>query len=211
MTVGVHGNAKEERIARILDATLEVLTEFSLADATTGEIAARARISKRDLYAFFPTKQALLMGVIVREMQSQDRSFREIIARTAKLRSLRSKLDVIGEALVEDMLSPTMGMVRRLVISESLKQPFLGNLFFEGGVAQRCKLIGEVLASHQSKATATKRAEADWAAERYFSLVGYFPSIMTEIGMRSEWSENAIKKHVSAATEIFLKAHSSFD
>ena len=211
MTAISQGNANEDKIKRILDASLEVFTEFSFEDSTTNEIAGRSRMSKRDLYALFPTKQALLMGVVMREMQTQERNFRETIASAAKLRSLRSKLDLIGVALVEDMLSPSMGVVRRLVITESLKQPFLGNLFFEGGVAQGCKHLSEVLASHQRKNMATRAADLKSAAEHYVSMVAFFPSVMAEIGMRGKWTEPAIKKHVSLATEHFLSAHPSFD
>jgi AcrR family transcriptional regulator len=211
MTAIAQGNTNEDKIRRTLDASLEVFAEFSFEDATTSEIASRSRMSKRDLYALFPSKQALLMGVVMREMQTQERNFRETIASTAKVRTLRSKLDLIGIALVEDMLSPSMGVIRRLVILESLKQPFLGNLFFEGGVAQGCKHLGEVLALHQKKNTTTKAADSESAAEHYFSMVAFLPSTMAEIGMRGKWTAAAIKKHVSVATECFLKAHPSFD
>jgi AcrR family transcriptional regulator len=211
MAAIVQGNTNEDKIKKILDASLEVFMEFSFEDATTGEIAGRSRISKRDLYALFPNKQALLIGVVMREMQLQEQNFRETIASTVKLRSLRSKLDLIGIALVEDMLSPSMGVVRRLVITESLKQPFLGNLFFEGGVAQRCKHLSDVLALHQRKNMSTRPADLESAAEHYFSMVAFFPLAMAEIGMRGKWTEPAIKKHVSLATEHFLGAHPLFD
>lgn len=211
MTESIQGNPNQDRIKRVLDASLEVFTEFSFADSTTGEIASRSRVSKRDLYALFPNKQALLLAVVMREMQVQERSFREAIASAAKMRSLRSKLDLIGIALVEDMLSSSMGVVRRLVISESLKQPFLGNLFFESGVAQRCKQLSEVLATHQENTISMKPSELDSAAESYFSMIAFFPSVMAEIGICGKWTEVAIKKHVSVATEHFLRAHPSFD
>ena len=208
--LSVQNNTNEDRIKRILDASLEVFTEFSFEDSTTGEIASRSRMSKRDLYALFPNKQALLIGVVMREMQIQEQRFRETIASAEKLRSLRSKLELIGSALVEDALSPSVGVVRRLVISESLKQPFLGNLFFEGGVAQRCKQISEVLASHQGENLSIKRSECESAAETYLSMAVFFPAVMSEIGMRGKWTDAAIKKHVSLATGHFLKAHPSF-
>lgn len=210
MTRITQGNGNEDKIKRILDASLEVFTEFSFADATTGEIAGRSRMSKRDLYALFPTKQALLMGVVMREMQTQERNFRDVIASTANLRSLRSKLELIGSALVEDILSPSMGVVRRLVITESLKQPFLGSLFYESGVAQKCKRLNEVLAAHQGKIS-SGRSALESAAEHYFSMLAFFPSVTAEVAMRGKWTEVAIKKHVSLATEHFLKAHPHFD
>ena len=211
MTPSIQGNTNEDRIRRILDASLEIFTEFSFEDSTTGEIASRSRMSKRDLYALFPNKQAMLMGVVMREMQSQEQRFRETMASTAKLRSLRSKLELIAIALVEHMLSTSMGVVRRLVILESLKQPFLGNLFFEGGVAQQCKQLSNLLASHQTKNVSMQPPDLESAAEHYFSMVMFFPSAMAEIGMRGKWTEGAIKKHASLATEQFLKANPSFD
>jgi AcrR family transcriptional regulator len=211
MTAIAQGNANEDKIKRILDASLEIFTEFSFEDATTGEIAGRSRMSKRDLYALFPTKQALLMGVVMREMQTQERMFRETIAGAAKLRGLRSKLDAVGIAMVQDMLSPSMRVVRRLVIQESLKQPFLGNLFFEGGVAQRCKQLSDVLASHQGKGVSMKSAHLDSAAQHFFSMVAFFPSTMAEIGVVGKWTQTAIKKHVALATEHFLIAHPMFE
>ena len=210
MSPSVQGNTKEERIARILDATLEVFSEFSFGDATTGEIARRARVSKRDIYAYFPNKQALLMGIVIRELQRQDGSFRQTIARSQKLRSLRAKLESIGEAVVTDALSPTMGVVRRLVVSESISQPFLGDLFFEGGVSERCKLIAQVLVSHLSPGAVGKSANPERASRRYFSVIAYFPAIMTEMGLQEEWSQLAIKAHVADETEDFLKSHPAF-
>jgi AcrR family transcriptional regulator len=59
MTPSIQGNTNEDRIRRILDASLEIFTEFSFQDSTTGEIASRSRMSKRDLYALFPNKQAM--------------------------------------------------------------------------------------------------------------------------------------------------------
>ena len=116
MTVRNQGNTNEDRIKRILDASLEVFAEFSFEDSTTSEIASRSHLSKRNLYALFPNKQALLMGVVMREMQIKEQSFREMIASASALKNLRSKLELIGNALVQDLLSPSMGVVRRLVI-----------------------------------------------------------------------------------------------
>jgi AcrR family transcriptional regulator len=204
------GSSKEERIARILDAALEVFSEFSFEDATTNEIAHRARVSKRDIYAYFPNKQALLMGIVIREMQRQDETFRSTITRAEELRSLTRKLEGIGIAVVGEILSPRMRVVRRLVVSESINQPFLGDLFFEGGVAQRCRLIAGVLASHHDAETAFDDAAVDKAAQRYFSSVAYFPATMTEIGLRDQWPDEVVYAHVAGETSIFLKAHPAF-
>src|ERR1035438_3939684 len=49
---------------RILDATTAVFLERGFERASTSEIAKRARTSKQTLYALFPTKADLFVGVI---------------------------------------------------------------------------------------------------------------------------------------------------
>ena len=47
---------------RILRAAFRAFTENGYADTSTLEIARRAKISKRDLYAKFPNKRAVLLA-----------------------------------------------------------------------------------------------------------------------------------------------------
>ncbi len=49
---------------RILEAAFAAFLEKGYAGATTREIAARAKVSKRDLYALFQDKQAMLAACI---------------------------------------------------------------------------------------------------------------------------------------------------
>ena len=49
---------------RILEAAFAAFREKGYAGATTREIAARAKVSKRDLYTLFPDKQTMLAACI---------------------------------------------------------------------------------------------------------------------------------------------------
>src|SRR5215471_12672731 len=51
---------------RILGAAFEAFTEDGYAETSTLEIAARAKVSKRDLYANFGSKHAVLVACIKR-------------------------------------------------------------------------------------------------------------------------------------------------
>jgi AcrR family transcriptional regulator len=206
----VHGTTQEERIARILDVTLEVFSEFSFDDATTAEIAKRARFSKRDIYAYFPDKQALLIGLVNREMRRQNETFQNTIANSQKLDDIRKKLEFIGMAIVKDTVSPTMAVVRRLVISKSISQPFLGGLLFEDLILQRCKLIAEVLLSHTSRADTVKVADLERVSRRYFAVIASFPWLMTDVGLRGQWVDEIIQAHVEGETDYFLRLHADF-
>jgi AcrR family transcriptional regulator len=50
--------------ARIIGAAFQAFMEKGYAGTSTLEIATRAKISKRDLYANFPNKQAILLACI---------------------------------------------------------------------------------------------------------------------------------------------------
>jgi AcrR family transcriptional regulator len=50
--------------ARIIGAAFHAFMEKGYAGTSTLEIATRAKISKRDLYANFPNKQAILVACI---------------------------------------------------------------------------------------------------------------------------------------------------
>ena len=50
--------------SRIIDATFHVLMERGYAGASTREIARRARVSKRELYALFDSKDGILAAMI---------------------------------------------------------------------------------------------------------------------------------------------------
>src|SRR5580692_8199537 len=65
--------AEDGRRRRILHATFTVLMEQGYAGANMSEIAARARVSKRELYSLFGNKQGIL-AALVAERSAQIRA-----------------------------------------------------------------------------------------------------------------------------------------
>jgi AcrR family transcriptional regulator len=55
---------------RIIDAAFAAFMQFGYEGANTNEIARLARVSKRDLYAHFPSKRAMLEGCITERVES---------------------------------------------------------------------------------------------------------------------------------------------
>jgi len=202
-------HSKEERLSRIVAASLEVFAEFSFQDATTGEIARRARVSKRDIYAHFPNKHALLIGTMNDVLRTNDDNIVKAIAHTECLPSLPKRLVVIGFTLINEVLSLEMSVMLRLVTSESINQPLIGAVFFENGPARRAKLISEVLSMHTADPD-TPVTDIFQAAEHYLALVTYQPRLSTLVGMRDMWDFASIQTHVESAVECFLRAHAEF-
>ena len=77
-----HQNPRTEspRQAEILDKTLELVREGGLAGLTTKKIAERVGFSEPALYRHFPTKQALVLGLMDRLEEMLVQPAREIAA-----------------------------------------------------------------------------------------------------------------------------------
>jgi TetR/AcrR family transcriptional regulator, mexJK operon transcriptional repressor len=202
-------NGKEERVSRIVTASLEVFSEFSFQDATTGEIARRARVSKRDIYAHFPDKHALLIATLNKALQTEISNITAAIARTQNVRSLQKRLEIIGSTLIDEVLSAAMSVLTRLVASESINRPLIGSVYFENGPVQRTVLISEVLSSH-NKDGKFKSSDVSRAAEHYLALVTYRPTLTTSMGMVEMWDLQSVHAHVASAVECFLTAYPDF-
>jgi AcrR family transcriptional regulator len=198
-----------DRLGRIVTASLEVFSEHSFRDATTEEIARRARVSKRDIYAKFPNKHALLIAVINMVLQEDDKNITAVISLTKDFTSRQERLEVIGLALINEVLSLATGFLDRLIPSESISQPLIGTIYFENRHVRRGKLVSEVLSSYASSVSWTE-IDSDQAAEHYLALITHLPYKSALVGMRDRWDSTSVQSHVKGAVGCFLRAYPEF-
>lgn len=64
------------RIEMILDAATKVIADKGIDGATMEEIAATAELGKATIYNYFPSKQALLVGLDLRGTKAEEAGFR---------------------------------------------------------------------------------------------------------------------------------------
>lgn len=198
----------DERFSQIVTAALEVFSEYSFRDATTDEIARRARVSKRDIYARFPHKHALLAAVINMVLVAGDEKFTQVVSLTKSFTSLRERLEILGLALINEILSLATGFLTRLVSSESINQPQIGAIYFDNGYARRRDLISQVLSLHMADtAGRTRRNETSQAAKHFLALVTHLPQMTVSVGMRDTWNSRSVQTHVKSAVDCFLSAY----
>src|SRR5947199_8178535 len=106
---------------RILGAALSAFMEGGYAQTSTLEIATRARVSKRELYALFGNKEAMLVACITERAQR--------LKAPADLPELRDRntlakvLTAFGTRLLAETTDPIVVAVFRLAISESVHAP----------------------------------------------------------------------------------------
>jgi len=206
----VQESSQENRISRIVAASFEVFSEYSFQDATTAEIARRAQVSKRDLYAHFPDKHSLLIAVVTDLLKAEEDSIAETIARTQVLPSLREKLEVLGFTLIAKALSAPMSLIARHVASESISRPLIGVVYFENGPARRSKLISEFLSTQATASKGPMAADFSEAGEHYLALIAHQPLLAALLGMQDQWDNVSMQLHVKRAVDCFLRAHPCF-
>jgi AcrR family transcriptional regulator len=187
-----------------VNAALEVFSEFPFRDATTDEIARRAQVSKRDIYALFSNKNALLIAVVEFVLQADEENFSRAIAAIPSSSPLEERLQVVGLGVVSEILSPTTGFLCRLVASESLQQPGIGAIYFDSRYVSRSKAIAQMLASHHP---GVGPETAGRAAKDYFALTTHLPQMAMLAGMRNMWNAESVESHVREAVESFLRAY----
>ncbi len=106
---------------RIVGAALSAFMEGGYAQTSTLEIATRARVSKRELYALFGNKEAMLVACITERAQR--------LKAPVDLPELRDReildqvLTAFGTKLLTETTDPVVVAVFRLAISETVRAP----------------------------------------------------------------------------------------
>ena len=133
---------------RILGAAFKAFTQDGYAGTSTLEIARRAKVSKRDLYANFSSKHAVLVACI---MNRADRMRLLPDLPTPRSRQmLASMLTSFATKLVREVSHPSVIATFRLAIAEATRSPEIAQaLDVAGRGATRGALAG-LLAKAQS-------------------------------------------------------------
>jgi AcrR family transcriptional regulator len=196
-----------------LTAALEVFSKSSFGDATTEKIARRARVSKRDIYAAFPHKHAILAAVINTVLETDGENFTRVVTDSREAANLQERLEIIGLALISEILSPVTGFISRLISSEIVNQPPIGAIYFENWYNRRSQLISQVLFKHLAarKGKSRRLHDADQASKHFVALITHLPQLTVGVGMREIWNAKSVQAHVKCAVERFLKAYPSFN
>src|SRR5215467_11307499 len=106
---------------RILTAAFEAFRERGYAATSTLEIATRARVSKRELYALVGNKQQMLIAAIgERATRLQARADMPMLRDRVTLAQV---LTAFGAQLVREVSDPHVVAVFRLAIAEAVQAP----------------------------------------------------------------------------------------
>jgi AcrR family transcriptional regulator len=134
---------------RILEAAFAAFMKSGYATTSTLEIATRARVSKRELYALVGNKQEMLIACISERARRFDVPADLPVLRDRK--TLEQVLTSFGTKLVREVTDPTVIAVFRLAIAEAVQAPevarALDSMGRQAGRAALRKIMAEAQAS----------------------------------------------------------------
>jgi AcrR family transcriptional regulator len=133
---------------RILEAAFCAFMENGYADTSMLEIATRAKVSKREIYAVCEDKAALLRDAIAGRAQRMRLPLNALPAPKDR-RGLAATLTAFGTALLGGVCDPAVRAVYWLAISESRNAPEVAELLDKVGRGAGRAALAQTLAQAQ--------------------------------------------------------------
>lgn len=190
-----------EARSRILEATFHVLMERGYAGASTREIARRARVSKRELYALFDSKDGILAAMIASRagrmsapLGIPDASDRASLART---------LTRFGVSFLTEASSPAVMAMFRLAVAEAERAPSLAQCLHEHGRAPPFAALVDFFA-HAATSGLIVGVEPDTMARQFLALLWGDLQISLLLRLVRPLRSDEIEKRANAAVAALL-------
>src|ERR1700719_505079 len=153
---------------RILGAAFQAFMEEGYAGTSTLDIATRAKVSKRDLYANFASKHAVLVDCIKSRADRMRLPPDLPIPRSRQM--LASTLTAFATNLVRETSHPSVIAMFRLAIAEATRSPEIAQTLDTAGRDVTRSALAGLLTSAQSAGLIGHREPAEMAMQ-YFGLV----------------------------------------
>lgn len=197
-----NSDATEVR-ARIVDAAFAAFMKSGYATTSTLEIATRARVSKRELYALVGNKQEVLIACIS--------------ARATRLKvpadlpvphdreTLAQVLASFGTQLVREVADPTVITVFRLAIADAVRAPQVAQALDSMGREASRASLRQIMAQAQASGLLDGRP-AD-LAEQFSGLLWGNLMVSLLLGVAERPNSREVAARARDATAAFLQLH----
>jgi AcrR family transcriptional regulator len=130
--LGQFPTVEADRRRQIIEAANDLFLEFGYDGATLDMLIERTGGSRRTIYNLFGSKEGLLEAIVTERCTCLAQ---EIEALSLEGLAPREMLQKLGLAAMRTILSPQGVKLFRLVVQESVRNPQLGRLMYESGVA----------------------------------------------------------------------------
>jgi AcrR family transcriptional regulator len=191
-------------VSRILGAAFEAFAEDGYAGVSTLDIATRAKISKRDLYANFGSKHEVLVACI---KSRADRMRLAIDLPTPRSRQMLAwTLTAFATNLVLEVSHPSVIATFRLAIAEATRSPEIAEALDSAGRDATRRALAELLANAQSAGLIGPADPMDMAM-RYLGLVWEGLMVGLLLGVEPPPEPAEAERRAAKATAAFMQLH----
>jgi len=193
----------DETRQRILRAAFQTFAEKGFAGGSTLLIATRARVSKRDLYALFPSKEAMLAACIA--SRSERMRMPEGLPEPRTREMLASALRAFAvNFLTETLHADVIGMYR-LAIAEAVRSPGIARRLEDAREANRA-ILSELFARAQ-RAGVLPSADGAEMVRQYLALMSEDLILSLLLDASARPSRKQIEQRAAEAVSEFLMLH----
>jgi AcrR family transcriptional regulator len=189
---------------RVLKAAFAVFRRRGFSGASTLEIATRAQVSKRDLYALFGSKHAMLAACI-KERAATMRQPLELAAPKSRA-DVAALLVEFGTLILRVVSHPDVLVVHRLAIAESDRAPEIARTLDRNGREANHAALADWLAKAQAQGLIGPGDPAAMAAHFLAILWGGL-LIQLLLRVREAPSADEIDARARSAADATLKRY----
>jgi AcrR family transcriptional regulator len=198
---GREGGNETNARDRILEAAFAAFMESGYATASTLEIARRARVSKRELYALVGNKQEMLIAAISRRAQRLDLPADLPVIRDRE--TLSRVLVSFGTTLLREVSDPTVVAVFRLAIAEAAQAPEVGRTLNSIGRETSRAALRKIMAQAQAAGLLTGGPAE--LAEQFSALLWGDLMISLLLGVVEQPTPRELARRARDAAAAFLQ------
>jgi AcrR family transcriptional regulator len=189
---------------RILEAAFTAFMKNGYAAASTIEIATRARVSKRELYALVGNKQEMLIACIGGRARRLQLAADLPIPRDRE--TLAEILSSFGAQLISEVSDPTVIAVFRLAIAETTQAPEVARTLDARGREATRTALRKIMTQAQEFGLIEGRAID--LVEQFYGLLWGDLMIGLLLGVADRPPPREIASRARRASKAFLRLHS---
>jgi len=202
IAAGTKGVADDKR-GRILHAAMETFRQHGFAATTTLEIATRARVSKRELYALVGNKQEMLIACITERTERLQVPADLPVPRDRE--AVGNVLAEFGTQLLREVSEPTVVAVFRLAIAEATHAPQVAQALDSIGRETGRAALRQIMARAQASGLLDGRPVE--LAEQFGALLWGDLMLGLLLGVTERPSARALAGRAHHAARAFLQLH----
>jgi AcrR family transcriptional regulator len=188
---------------RILAAAFSAFIESGFDQTSTLEIATRAKVSKRELYALFGSKNDILTACI-RERAKRFQPPPQLPEATDR-ETFAGILNAFGSKMIREISDSTVVAVFRLAIAEAFRSPEVAQALNAAGIEASRTALREVM-SRACTAGIVAGQPAEMA-EQFVGLLLRNEMVALLLGVATRPNASEADRQAEAATAAFLRLY----